>query len=106
MPIGEYYRTADWKKEKHAPVIESPDMVNIGEEFVVSLIIGKKIPIMASRYDFLGYGASVKEDNEGSLYTEPKVQTTIKFKDAGTLIATSYCNIHGLWESGKEIKVA
>jgi len=24
----------------------------------------------------------------------------------GTLIATSYCNIHGLWESSKEIALA
>jgi superoxide reductase len=129
MPIGEYFQTADWKKEKHAPVIEFPDMVNIGEEFVVSLTIGKEIPhpnttehhinwielyfkpengkfpVMVGRYDFLGHGASAKGVNEGSLYTEPKVQTTIKIKNAGTLIATSYCNIHGLWESSKEIKV-
>lgn len=130
MSIGEYYQKADWKKEKHAPVIECPDVVMAGEEFVVSLTIGKEIahpnttehhinwielyfkpesekfPVMVGRYDFLGHGASAKGANEGSLYTEPKVQTTIKIKDSGTLMATSYCNIHGLWESSKDIKVA
>ena len=44
MSIGEYLQTADWKKEKHAPVIESPDQVKSGEEFTVALTIGKEIP--------------------------------------------------------------
>jgi len=29
----------------------------------------------------------------------------MKIDKAGTLVAISYCNIHGLWESTKEIKV-
>ncbi len=44
MSIGTYIQTADWKAEKHAPVIECPDVVKAGEEFVVSLEIGKEIP--------------------------------------------------------------
>lgn len=130
MSIGDFYQTADWKKEKHSPVIECPDVVEAGEEFVVSLTIGKEIahpnttehhinwielyfkpenekfPVMVGRYGFLGHGASVKGANEGVLYTEPKVQTTLKIKASGKLLATSYCNIHGLWESSKEIKIA
>lgn len=29
--IGELYQTADWKKEKHAPVIDCADEVKAGE---------------------------------------------------------------------------
>jgi desulfoferrodoxin (superoxide reductase-like protein) len=44
MSLGDYLQTADWKSEKHAPVIECPDTVNADEEFHVSLTIGKEIP--------------------------------------------------------------
>ncbi|WP_462363072.1 desulfoferrodoxin family protein [Pyramidobacter porci] len=29
----------------------------------------------------------------------------VKLKESGTLIAVSYCNLHGLWESSAEIAV-
>ena len=44
MSLGDYLQTADWKKEKHAPVIDSPEKVKSGEEFSVALTIGKEIP--------------------------------------------------------------
>jgi superoxide reductase len=130
MSLGEYLQTADWKSEKHAPVIECPDTVQANEEFEVSLTIGKEIPHpnttehhinwielyfkpekgkfphMVGKFEFLGHGASVKGANEGPLYTEPKVKIAIKVDGPGTLIATSFCNIHGLWESSKDIQIA
>jgi superoxide reductase len=129
MSIGDYLQTADWKKEKHAPVIECPDSVHADEEFMVSLSIGKEIPhpnttehhiewiqlffkpesskfpFEVGKFDFRGHGASIKGANEGPLYTEPKVKVAVKINDSGTLMALSFCNIHGLWESSKEIKV-
>ena len=130
MSIGDFLQTADWKAEKHAPVIECPDAVTADEEFMVSLEIGKEIPhpnttehhiewielyfkpengkfpFMVGKFDFMGHGAAIKGANEGPLYTEPKVQVALKVKDSGTLMAMSFCNIHGLWESSKDIKLA
>jgi superoxide reductase len=34
--IGERYQSADWKSEKHVPVIECPDSVPANEMFDVS----------------------------------------------------------------------
>ena len=130
MSIGEYLQTADWKAEKHAPVIECPDEVKAGEEFIVALEIGKEIPHpnttehhidwievyftpesgkfpnMVGKFGFSGHGESIKGANEGPLYTEPKVKVALKVKESGTLLAMSYCNIHGLWESSKDVKVS
>ena len=31
--------------------------------------------------------------------------TVLKIKKSGTLLATALCNIHGLWENSKTVKV-
>ena len=54
---------------------------------------------------FVAHGESVKGANEGAAYTEPACQATVKFKESGTVFATSYCNIHGLWESSARIEI-
>jgi len=36
-------QTADWKREKHVPVIEVPDRIKKGELFPVKVTIGKEI---------------------------------------------------------------
>jgi superoxide reductase len=129
MSIGDYFQTADWKKEKHAPVINSPEKVKSGEAFSVSLIVGEEIPhpnttehhiawmelyyksdegkfpTLVGRFDFSSHGESIKGANEGPSFTEPKVSATLKLKESGTLTSVSYCNIHGLWESSKSIIV-
>ncbi len=129
MSIGDYLQTADWKKEKHAPLIECADTIKADEEFIVSLTIGKEIPhpnttehhiewiqlffkpdntkfpFEVGKFDFRGHGASIQGANNGPLYTEPKVKIAVKVNTSGTLMAMSFCNIHGLWESSKELKV-
>ena len=35
--FGELYQTADWKIEKHVPVIECPDQLKPGESFGVNV---------------------------------------------------------------------
>ncbi len=44
MILGERIQTADWKAEKHVPVIESPDSVAADKVFTVRVSIGKGIP--------------------------------------------------------------
>ena len=41
--IGELYQTADWKSEKHVPVIECPDAVAADETFEVKVSLGKEV---------------------------------------------------------------
>ena len=43
VKIGEKIQEADWKKEKHVPVIECPDSVKANETFEVKVAIGKDI---------------------------------------------------------------
>jgi superoxide reductase len=41
-PFGELFQTADWKTEKHVPVIECPNQVKAGEMFLVKPVLGRK----------------------------------------------------------------
>lgn len=129
MKIGELVQSGDWKGEKHVPVIEAPDKVSAGELFDVVLSVGKEIPhpnttehhicwikllfkpegdkfayeVGEVRFD--GHGASVKGANEGPVFTDPYGVIRLKLSVSGTLVATSSCNIHGLWESCQTITV-
>jgi len=38
-------------------------------------------------------------------YTEPSIKLTLKLKHGGIFYVLSYCNIHGIWEGRKSIKV-
>ncbi len=129
MKIGELVQSGDWKGEKHVPVIEAPERVSSGELFDVVLSVGKEIPhpnttehhicwiklyfkpegdkfvyeVGEVRFD--GHGASVKGANEGPVFTDPYGVVRLKLASSGTLVATSSCNIHGLWESSQAIVV-
>ena len=43
MKIGDRIQEADWKKEKHVPVIECQDQVKLNEVFNVKVSLGKEI---------------------------------------------------------------
>jgi superoxide reductase len=127
MKLGDAIQSADWKKEKHTPVIECPDTVTAGEPFMVQVSVGKEIAhpnttehhirwidvyfkpegdkfiYQVGHFDFSAHGESVKGANEGPVYTSPSATVSIKVMGPGTLVASSFCNIHGLWESSKEI---
>jgi len=129
MKIADVIQSADWKIEKHAPVIEAPEKVNAGEIFTVDLCIGKEIAhpnttehnirwiklyfkpdqgkfvYEIGSYEFSVHGESIEGANKGPAYTEPVAKAVLKLNNSGTLLATSYCNIHGLWESSKTITV-
>ena len=42
--LKDLFQSADWKKEKHAPVIEAPETVKKGEAVAVNVSVGKEIP--------------------------------------------------------------
>ena len=129
MKIADIIQTADWKTEKHVPVIEAPQKVTLGEKVCVELSVGKEIAhpnttehhirsiklffkpdnskfvYEIGSYEFNVHGESTEGANKGPAYTEPVAKAVVKLSSSGTLLAASYCNIHGLWESSKAIIV-
>jgi superoxide reductase len=125
--IGEKIQHADWKSEKHVPLIECPSQVKANEVFAVTATIGREIAhpnttehhirwialyfhpegekftYEVGRFEFNAHGESVQGANQGPVYTHHMASAAIKISKPGTLHALSYCNIHGLWESKKEI---
>jgi superoxide reductase len=127
--FGELFQNADWKKEKHVPVIECPDKVKPGEFFVIKVTVGKEIahpnttehhirwigiyfqsegekfPCEVGRFDFNAHGESADGPNKGSAYANPEVTASLKVSKPGSIFASSMCNIHGLWSSEKDLKL-
>jgi superoxide reductase len=129
MSLGEQIQSADWKSEKHVPVIDCPDNVKADELFSVTASVGKEIAhpnttehhirwiqlyfrpegdkfiYQIGNFEFSAHGESVDGPNTGPAYTSHSVTASLKVSKPGTLTAVSLCNIHGLWESSKTITV-
>ncbi len=129
MKYGELYRSADFKNEKHSPVIEVPEKVTAGEFFEITVSVGKEIahPNTTGHFiawislvfkpdgdnygydlgkvEFNAHGASIKGADSIVLHTHPFAKFHMKTDRPGTLFATSYCNIHGLWEASARIEI-
>ncbi len=127
--IGDLYQTADWKTEKHVPVIECPDAVAADQIFDVTVSLGKEIAhpnttehhirwimlffkpdgdkftYQVGNFEFTAHGEAVEGPNTGPVYTHHAATAKMKIKKSGELWAAALCNIHGLWESSKPIKV-
>ena len=127
--LGEVVKTADWKSEKHVPVIEAPATVKANEYFNVTVTVGKaiahpnttehhiawiavhvipegcKVSYEVTRCEFCAHGQSAAGPNQGPVYTDSGVTVRIKLMSPGTLCATAYCNIHGLWVSDKAVAI-
>jgi superoxide reductase len=65
---------------------------------------GEKFPYQIGKYEFLSHGASTQGPNTSGVYTEPVVEAKFKTEKTGTILATSYCNIHGLWQNSAELE--
>jgi superoxide reductase len=122
-------QTADWKTEKHVPAIDAPDKIDKGEIVKVLIKVGKEIPhpntaehhiksievyflvpeekfpYQVARFEFNAHGESTKGPNTSTIYSEPEVAAYFKTDKSGTILVTSYCNIHGVWKNSKDIKV-
>jgi len=127
--LKDLFQNADWKKEKHVPVIESPASVEKGKFFQVKLSVGKEIahpnttehhirwielyfladgekfPYQIGNFEFTAHGESGQGPNLGTIYTQPEVTVTFKTDKAGMLIVSSFCNIHGLWQNFQKLEI-
>ena len=128
--LGAHIQQADWKKEKHVPVIEAPDQVTADEFFEVTVTLGKevahpnttehhiswitlyfqpegvKFTHQVGHFEFSAHGEATTGPNTGPVYTHHEASTSLKINKPGTLYALALCNIHGLWESSKEIDLS
>ena len=116
VKIGETIRSDDFKTEKHVPVIEVPDAVKKGKKFDVGIFVGKEVPHPnTAEHHIKWVELYAKMDGKpviqlfhielGPSYAEPFVKVSIKLEESATLLALSYCNLHGLWESSRFLKV-
>ena len=130
MPtLRDLVQSADWKNEKHVPAIESVDTIKKGDVLDINITVGKEIahpnttehyiawislyflangdkfPYQIARMELSSHGTSAQGANTSGIYTQPSVNLSIKTEKSGSLIAISYCNIHGLWESTKKVTV-
>lgn len=120
--IGNLYQSGDWKGEKHVPVIHAPEKAKKGEYLEVKVLIGEEIahpntlehhigwikvyfqnegskfPVEVANLDFAAHG-------ELNTFTDAFGVVRFKAEKSGTIYATSYCNIHGLWENSVELIV-
>jgi superoxide reductase len=127
--LKDLFKSADWKQEKHVPVIECADKVKKGEPLKITVTVGKQIPhpnttehhirwieiyflaegekfpVEVARFEVTSHGESTQGPNMSTIYSNPEVAASFKTDRSGTILASSYCNIHGLWQSAKEVKV-
>ena len=120
--LGSLYQSGDWKGEKHVPIIHAPEKIKKGDVIEINVNIGEEIPhpntlehhiswikvyfhpegakfpIELGTYYFAAHG-------ESTTFTEPYVTLKFKTEKSGTILASSYCNIHGLWEHNAELNV-
>ncbi len=127
--LKDLLQTADWKTEKHVPVIEAPQEIKKGEFFKVTVSVGKEIPhpnttehhirwigiyfladgekfpYQIGKFEFTSHGESTQGPNTSTIFTHPEAACVFKSDKNGTIFASSYCNIHGMWQSAKSIKI-
>jgi len=128
--LKELLQSADWKKEKHVPVIDSPDNGKKGELIRATFTVGKEIPhpnttehhirwisvfflpdgekfpLQIARFEFDAHGESAGGPNMSAVYTHPEAAASFKTDKSGVILASGYCNIHGLWQSSKRLEIA
>ncbi len=121
MFIGKLIKTDEFATEKHVPAIEVLKKDN--NTYTVEVTVGKEIahPNTTAHFinyvtlffksddataitclgkaEFLAHGESVEGADKGSAHTESSAIFKVTLTKPGKLIAVSYCNIHGLWES-------
>ena len=122
-----WIQTADWKTEKHVPVIDIKGVkdgvavvkVTVGKEIAhpnttnhhikwMDLFFwpeGEKFPVEIGYCTFDHHGESAQGPDSSGIYSEPVSKFVFKTEKSGTLMATSYCNIHGLWKSEADFKL-
>ncbi len=110
-------------------MIECPASVKSGEKFEIKVSVGKEVShpnttehhirwmqiffqpddekytYQLANCEFTAHGESIQGADKGLAYTDHSATVAATLNRSGTIYALSFCNIHGLWENGKEVKV-
>ncbi len=98
--------------KKHAPVIIVPDAVKVGQPFAVTIKVGEAPHVMEN-----GHFIQFVDLYSGHIYisrvdftaelnkAEATLTVILHHEGKRTLRAFSRCNLHGIWESTKEVNV-
>jgi len=104
-------------EKSHAPFITAPETVKAGEPFTVEVSVGKVLHPMGQSHwiEFIelnvGNEPAGRVDFQSRGYLSPKaIFTVVLEKEAApegkiTLTVHQRCNLHGYWESTKNISV-
>lgn len=127
--LSKHIQMDDYKKEKHVPVIDAPETSKKGEMVKVNISVGKEIqhpntiqhhirwislfflsdgeknPIQIGEIFFNAHGSSTEGADTSTVYTNHSGTLEFKTEKSGSLMALSYCNIHGLWKSSRRFEV-
>jgi superoxide reductase len=105
-------------EKSHAPFITAPETVKAGESFTVEVSVGRVLHPMGQAHwiEFIelnvGNEPAGRVDFQSMGFLSPKATFTVVLaKEAApegrvTLIVHQRCNLHGYWESTKDISVA
>ena len=113
--IGSLVKSADWKTEKHVPVVKFLGDFKPGEPVEVEVSVGNEIPhpntvehhIAWIALYYVADGSQLPVElahvnfsaHGPDAFSQPVLKTTICVPRPGAISAVAYCNIHGLWQS-------
>jgi len=115
MKACEIYKTGENEgKEKHVPEIEICKAEGKSGKDIVKIIVGKEIshPNTVEHHIAWAQLMGVKENgmvidlgkiNFAPSFTEPSADFHIPLSEFKSIIATSYCNLHGIWENSIDL---
>ncbi|MBN1433139.1 hypothetical protein JW921_00150 [Candidatus Fermentibacterales bacterium] len=127
--LSELLQEADWKSEKHVPVIDALDVVGKDEIVRAAISVGREVahpsttahhidwislyflpegesfPYRIGSASFDSHGASTDGADTSGVYSHHEAVFAFRTRKPGSLLAVSHCNIHGLWQSSKEIRI-
>ncbi len=100
-------------EKKHTPVIDCPDTVKAGEPFKVSINVGEIPHVMDDGHFIQWIEVYFKENFFARVeltpkFTRPEITLTLERHSkhaTSTLRVIERCNLHGLWETTKEINI-
>ena len=99
-------------EKKHLPIIEAPDKAKKDEVFNVTIEVGKLLAHPNEAGHFIEWIELYCGDtflfrvNLSASLSSPKVTVPVKLAHAhGPLKARGKCNLHGLWEGVRDIKI-
>lgn len=95
-------------EKKHVPLIAAPEKIKAGEDFEVTVTMGEIIhPMSQAHYiqyvELLAGNEPVGRMTFSPTFSVPKATFTLRLDKSVTLVAREYCNLHGLWESRKDV---